>query len=112
MWSESWEIGPSRAVAVFLTVALGGCRAESHAATKAIPAEAPGEPRAQPSAPFEDDGQWTMAMKDYANLRFSKLSEVNAGNVGALRVAWTFSTGVLRGHEAPPLVVGDSMFVV
>ena len=26
-------------------------------------------------------------------------------------VAWTFSTGVLRGHEGGPLVVGDVMYI-
>lgn len=48
---------------------------------------------------------------DYANTRYSDLSEINAGNVGRLQVAWSFSTGVLRGHEGAPLVVGDIMYV-
>ena len=33
------------------------------------------------------------------------------GNVKDLQVAWTFSTGVLRGHEGGPLVIGDMMYV-
>ena len=32
-------------------------------------------------------------------------------NVKNLRPAWTFSTGVLRGHEGGPLVVGSTMYV-
>ncbi|WP_069308502.1 methanol/ethanol family PQQ-dependent dehydrogenase, partial [Methylobrevis pamukkalensis] len=32
-------------------------------------------------------------------------------NVGSLQVAWTFSTGVLRGHEGGPLIIGDTMYV-
>src|SRR5216683_3095143 len=32
-------------------------------------------------------------------------------NVGKLQVAWTFSTGVLRGHEGGPLIVGNTMYV-
>ena len=32
-------------------------------------------------------------------------------NVKKLQVAWTFSTGVLRGHEGGPLVIGDMMYV-
>ena len=28
-----------------------------------------------------------------------------------LQVAWTFSTGVLRGHEGGPLVIGDTMYI-
>jgi lanthanide-dependent methanol dehydrogenase len=43
--------------------------------------------------------------------RYSSLKQINAGNVGKLQVAWTFSTGVLRGHEGAPLVVGDVMYV-
>jgi PQQ-dependent dehydrogenase (methanol/ethanol family) len=47
----------------------------------------------------------------YDNQRFSGLSQINASNVGKLQVAWTFSTGVLRGHEGAPLVIGDVMYV-
>ncbi|HEY1535717.1 MAG TPA: PQQ-binding-like beta-propeller repeat protein, partial [Polyangiaceae bacterium] len=54
---------------------------------------------------------WVMPTGDYANHRFSKLKQVNAQNVGRLRVAWTFSTGVLRGHEGAPLVIGNVMYV-
>ena len=32
-------------------------------------------------------------------------------NVGKLQVAWTFSTGVLRGHEGGPLIIGNMMYV-
>ena len=43
---------------------------------------------------------WVMPTGDYANTRYSKLNQITAANVGKLQVAWTFSTGVLRGHEA------------
>ena len=48
---------------------------------------------------------------DYANTRYSTLDQINKENVGDLQVAWTFSTGVLRGHEGSPLVIGDMMYV-
>jgi len=54
---------------------------------------------------------WVMPAKDYANTRYSTLNQINASNVGKLQVAWTFSTGVLRGHEGAPLVIGDVMYV-
>ena len=54
---------------------------------------------------------WAMPAKDYANTRYSTLKQINTGNVGKLQVAWTFSTGVLRGHEGAPLVIGDVMYV-
>ena len=47
----------------------------------------------------------------YDNQRYSALNQINTGNVGKMQVAWTFSTGVLRGHEGAPLVVGDVMYV-
>ena len=48
---------------------------------------------------------------NYGATRFSSLSHINADNVGDLKVAWTFSTGVLRGHEGGPLVIGDTMYI-
>src|SRR5437588_470483 len=53
---------------------------------------------------------WVMPTGDYANQRYSKLKQITADNVGKLQVAWTFSTGVLRGHEGGPLVIGDVMY--
>ena len=58
------------------------------------------------------DGDWPIVSKDYANTRFSELAEITAANVATLKVAWTFSTGVLRGQEAAPLVIGNTMYVV
>ena len=59
----------------------------------------------------QDAKQWVMQAGDFANTRYSALKQVTADNVGKLQVAWTFSTGVLRGHEGGPLVVGDMMYV-
>jgi PQQ-dependent dehydrogenase (methanol/ethanol family) len=54
---------------------------------------------------------WVMPGGDYANTRFSKLNQITAANAGKLQVAWTFSTGVLRGHEGGPLIIGNMMYV-
>jgi lanthanide-dependent methanol dehydrogenase len=54
---------------------------------------------------------WASQAGDYANHRYSELNQVNAGNVNKLQVAWSMSTGVLRGHEGSPLVIGDTMYV-
>jgi alcohol dehydrogenase (cytochrome c) len=59
----------------------------------------------------QDPNQWVLQTGDYANTRYSKLDQINASNVNKLQAAWTFSTGVLRGHEGAPLVVGDMMYV-
>jgi PQQ-dependent dehydrogenase (methanol/ethanol family) len=55
--------------------------------------------------------EWVMPAGNYANTRFSELKQINTKNVGKLQVAWTFSTGVLRGHEGGPLVIGNVMYV-
>jgi PQQ-dependent dehydrogenase (methanol/ethanol family) len=54
---------------------------------------------------------WVMPTGNYTNQRYSQLKEITAQNVGRLQVAWTFSTGVLRGHEGGPLVIGNVMYV-
>jgi PQQ-dependent dehydrogenase (methanol/ethanol family) len=59
----------------------------------------------------KDPNQWVMPTGDYANHRYSTLSQINKDNVKNLRPTWTFSTGVLRGHEGAPLVIGDVMYV-
>jgi PQQ-dependent dehydrogenase (methanol/ethanol family) len=59
----------------------------------------------------KDPNQWVMPTGDYANQRYSTLSQINKDNVKNLRPVWTFSTGVLRGHEGAPLVIGDVMYV-
>ncbi len=65
-----------------------------------------------PEADAADDGPWVMAAKNYRSTRYSGLDEINLQNVSRLRVAWTFSTGVVAGHEAAPLVIGSTMYLV
>jgi PQQ-dependent dehydrogenase (methanol/ethanol family) len=59
----------------------------------------------------EDANQWVMWGGNYAGTRYSELNEINASNAADLQVAWTMSTGVLRGHEGGPLVIGDTMYI-
>jgi lanthanide-dependent methanol dehydrogenase len=56
-------------------------------------------------------GNWAMPRLNDAATAYSPLKQINTGNVGKLQVAWTFSTGVLRGHEGAPLVIGNVMYV-
>src|SRR5213595_1608982 len=57
-------------------------------------------------------GEWQMPAGDYASSRYSELASITPQNVVNLKVAWAFSTGVLRGHEGQPLIVGNTMYVV
>jgi len=59
----------------------------------------------------KDPNQWVMPAGDYANTRYSTLNQITKDNVKNLRPLWTFSTGVLRGHEGGPLVIGDVMYI-
>jgi PQQ-dependent dehydrogenase (methanol/ethanol family) len=54
---------------------------------------------------------WAMQAGNFANTRYSALAQINKNNVKNLQAAWTFSTGVLRGHEGGPLVIGDTLYV-
>src|SRR4051794_12241748 len=65
-----------------------------------------------PKAPGGDDGQWVMPSRTHDGTRFSGLDQITTKNVKDLKVAWTFSTGVDRGQEAAPIVVGSTMYVV
>jgi lanthanide-dependent methanol dehydrogenase len=55
--------------------------------------------------------EWVMPTQNYANTRFSTLKQITRENVKRLHPVWTFSTGVLRGHEGSPLVIGNVMYV-
>jgi PQQ-dependent dehydrogenase (methanol/ethanol family) len=68
-----------------------------------------GEP---PACAAADEGNWTMPAKDNASTRYSGLAQISARNAKGLHPLWTFSTGVLGGHEGQPLVVNNTMYVV
>lgn len=67
---------------------------------------------APPSWVPAEDGQWAAPAKNYASTRFSGLDEINTTNVGKLQVAFSFATGVNRGQEGAPIVVGSTMYLV
>ncbi len=60
---------------------------------------------------MKDDNQWAHPRKDFANTGYSAMSQINKGNVNKLKLAWTFATGVNRGHEGAPLVIGNIMYI-
>ncbi|HJR35132.1 MAG TPA: methanol/ethanol family PQQ-dependent dehydrogenase [Gemmatimonadales bacterium] len=86
--------------------------AESLPANQSLGASEPGLDTVVPPEVGAPDGEWPIASGDYANTRFSGLTQITAGNVARLEVSWTFSTGVLRGQEAAPIVAEQAMYVV
>jgi PQQ-dependent dehydrogenase (methanol/ethanol family) len=98
-------------VAVLLTLACGGDRAAAEAPPSAAASPSPPGSPGRIAAP-DDTGDWVRAAKDYASARYSSLTDITRDNVSQLGVKLTFSTGVAAGHEAAPLVVGGTMFIV
>src|SRR5215211_5821223 len=97
--------------AVVLAIAVSSCQQPDRSASAADSAFVIGARIGTPS-PSVADGEWSLPARDYANSRFSNPSEITSDNAKNLRVAWTFSTGVLRGHEGQPLVVGNTMYMI
>jgi quinohemoprotein ethanol dehydrogenase len=119
---------PSRAVAAVLlalplvSVACGGDEEPAATAQAAAPAaEVPAsrEQRIRAAVGAVDDerlrvadaADWPSHGRNYAEQRYSPLDRIDATNVSQLRPAWTFDTGLTRGHEATPIVVDGVMFL-
>ena len=60
---------------------------------------------------INNPNNWAHPSGNFALHRYSSLKQINTTNVGSMKVAWTFSTGVLRGHEGGPLVIGDTLYI-
>ncbi|HEY3595063.1 MAG TPA: PQQ-binding-like beta-propeller repeat protein, partial [Polyangiaceae bacterium] len=56
--------------------------------------------------------EWPSPGHDFALTRFADLDQVRPDNVANLKLAFSISTGVEKGQEAAPIVVGDTMYVV
>ncbi|HZP85808.1 MAG TPA: PQQ-dependent dehydrogenase, methanol/ethanol family [Burkholderiales bacterium] len=120
----SWRARCFRAAVLFpLSVLLGACDQQSSptsptaasAATQpstAATATAPLNGLTFSTAPQSPPGEWRSQARDYANSRYSPLDQINTSNVSRLRVAWTFADGQENGHEAGPLVVDNTMYLV
>jgi glucose dehydrogenase len=101
-----------------LAAFVAGCSrskpADEVAQTPGTPTITPiaGRSNGGPIASEAEDGQWIRPAKNYASTRFSGLNQITTANVKDLRLAWTFETGVLRGQEAAPLIVNNTMYIV
>jgi lanthanide-dependent methanol dehydrogenase len=107
-----------RLASVGVTLLLAACKGDvvverAQASTTPAAPVLPAHTAPRATAALEpEDGQWTRPAKSYSALRYSQLAQITAANAGALRPAWSYSTGVLRGHEEAPLVVNNTMYVV
>jgi alcohol dehydrogenase (cytochrome c) len=58
-----------------------------------------------------EPGNWMHYRRTYDGQGYSPLDQINTSNVKSLTPVWTFSTGVVEGHEAPPIINNGAMFV-
>ncbi len=58
-----------------------------------------------------DGRDWAMTGFNYQEQRFSPLTQINAGNVGQLGLAWYADMPDARGQEATPIVIDGKLFV-
>jgi PQQ-dependent dehydrogenase (methanol/ethanol family) len=101
------------AAAAVLALAIGiACKPEPSRSTASMTVQTGPAPANGEVALAADDGQWVRPAKDYASTRFSALIEINTTNVKNLKSIATFSTGVLKGHESAPIVVGSTMYII
>ncbi len=83
--------------------------ASTVASMLAVPGVALSNPSIETLA--KEPKNWPIWGGNYSGTRFSALDQINSKNVNDLQVAWTFSTGVLRGHEGGPLVIDDVIYI-
>ena len=58
-----------------------------------------------------EDANWLLFRRTYDGWGYSPLSQITPANVGRLQLVWSFATGQIEGHQAPPIVNNGVMFV-
>src|SRR5689334_10786081 len=100
-----------RTILIGIALACAACSTSTPPASAPKPATTATPIAGRNPAP-DDSGDWIRPAKDYASTRFSSLQQVTVDSVTRLGVRATFSTGLARGHEAAPLVVNGTMYIV
>lgn len=57
------------------------------------------------------DSGWLMYRRDYASRGYAPFKTIDTGNVANLKPAWDWKSEFDMGHEAPPIVNGDYLFI-
>jgi quinohemoprotein ethanol dehydrogenase len=96
---------PASALAVTAVLALGAC---DKTPPPAPPSKAAQVDAARLAAP--EPAQWVAPGRDAAGTYYSPLTDINAGNVATLGLAWDYRLGTNRGQESTPLVIDGVMY--
>jgi alcohol dehydrogenase (cytochrome c) len=99
---------PLRSVLMACAAGLVGSMATPWAAAEQISSYAP---VTQQRLENPEAGNWLLYRRTYDGHGFSPLRQINSDNVKDLVPVWTFATGVVEGHESPPMVNNGMMFV-
>src|SRR5260370_33660405 len=99
MTTKQWLLSGSVAFTCLIAVAAGAAPIENYSPVTSARLENP------------EPGNWMLYRRTYDGQGYSPLDQINTSNVKDLRPVWTFSTGVVEGHEAPPIVNNGGMFV-
>src|SRR5215831_1298999 len=58
-----------------------------------------------------EDANWLLFRRTYDGWGYSPLEQITPANAGGLELVWSFATGQVEGHQAPPIVNNGVMFV-
>jgi alcohol dehydrogenase (cytochrome c) len=58
-----------------------------------------------------EPANWLLFRRTYDGWGYSPLEQINRDNVSRLQPVWTYATGQVEGHQAPPIVNNGVMFV-
>lgn len=93
---------------VMAAAVLAGCHGGAAGSSAAHGADSVDQARLDNAD--RDLDNWVAYGRTYEEQRFSPLDQINAGNVGALKLAWYTDLDTARGQEATPLVVDGVMY--
>jgi quinohemoprotein ethanol dehydrogenase len=95
-------------VLAVLALACSGARPSPPAPPSALSIERVDDERLRSAS--SEPQSWLTYGGSYAEQRYSQLAQIDAGNVKDLGLAWTFETGLSRGHEATPIAVDGVIY--
>jgi alcohol dehydrogenase (cytochrome c) len=99
---------PYKTALMTFAAGLLGCAFAQWAAAEEVTSYAP---VTQQRLESPEAGNWLLYRRTYDGHGFSPLHQINTDSVKDLVPVWTFATGTVEGHEAPPMVNNGMMFV-
>ena len=58
-----------------------------------------------------EPANWLLFRRTYDGWGYSPLEQINRDNVSRLQPVWSYATGQIEGHQAPPIINNGVMFV-